>query len=89
MGKYQYFSDEEVQGLDDGLCQMLSIARGKAECSVHYYVAVFGRLLRMPLWLSLLVIVLISLVMQLTLLAQIVRHVLPCFKAYCRLDLPE
>ena len=30
MGKYQYFSDEEVQGLDDGLCQMLSIARGKA-----------------------------------------------------------
>lgn len=30
MGKYQYFSDAEVQGLDDDLCQMLSIARGKA-----------------------------------------------------------
>jgi hypothetical protein len=30
MGKYQYFTDEELQGLDDGLCQMLSIARGKS-----------------------------------------------------------
>lgn len=30
MSKYQYFTDQEVQGLDDGLCQMLSIARGKA-----------------------------------------------------------
>jgi len=30
MGKYQYFLDAEVQGLDDGLCQMLSIARGKS-----------------------------------------------------------
>lgn len=30
MGKYQYFQDSEVVGLDDGLCQMLSIARGKA-----------------------------------------------------------
>ena len=30
MGKYQFFSDDEVAGLDDGLCQMLSIARGKA-----------------------------------------------------------
>jgi zinc D-Ala-D-Ala carboxypeptidase len=30
MGKYEYFTDTEIQGLDDGLCQMLSIARGKA-----------------------------------------------------------
>lgn len=30
MSKYQFFTDQEVQGLDDGLCQMLSIARGKA-----------------------------------------------------------
>lgn len=30
MGKYQYFSDLELTGLDDGLCQMLSVARGKA-----------------------------------------------------------
>ena len=30
MGKYQFFSDDEVAGLDDGLCQMLSIARGRA-----------------------------------------------------------
>jgi uncharacterized protein YcbK (DUF882 family) len=30
MGTYQYFTDEEVQGLNDFLCQMLSIARGKA-----------------------------------------------------------
>lgn len=30
MGKYQYFLDSEVQGLDDNLCQMLSIARGRA-----------------------------------------------------------
>jgi uncharacterized protein YcbK (DUF882 family) len=30
MGKYQFFTDDEVKGLDDGLCQMLSIARGKA-----------------------------------------------------------
>jgi uncharacterized protein YcbK (DUF882 family) len=31
MGKYQFFTDEEVQGLDDRLCQMLSVARGKAD----------------------------------------------------------
>lgn len=30
MGRYQFFSDDELKGLDDGLCQMLSIARGKA-----------------------------------------------------------
>ena len=30
MGRYEFFTDQEVQGLDDGLCQMLSIARGKA-----------------------------------------------------------
>lgn len=30
MGKYQFFTDDEVKGLDDGLCQMLSVARGKA-----------------------------------------------------------
>jgi zinc D-Ala-D-Ala carboxypeptidase len=30
MGKYQYFQDSELANLDDGLCQMLSIARGKA-----------------------------------------------------------
>ncbi len=30
IGKYQFFLDSEVEGLDDGLCQMLSIARGKA-----------------------------------------------------------
>lgn len=30
VGKYQFFTDDEVKGLDDGLCQMLSIARGKA-----------------------------------------------------------
>lgn len=30
MGKYEFFTDAAVQGLDDGLCQMLSIARGKA-----------------------------------------------------------
>lgn len=30
IGKYQFFTDEELQGLDDSLCQMLSIARGKA-----------------------------------------------------------
>lgn len=30
MGRYKFFTDQEVQGLDDGLCQMLSLARGKA-----------------------------------------------------------
>ena len=30
MGKYQYFTDEELQGLQDSLCQMLSVARGIA-----------------------------------------------------------
>lgn len=30
MGKYKYFTDDEVKGLDDSLCQMLSIARGKS-----------------------------------------------------------
>lgn len=30
MGKYQYFQDSELSGLDDNLCQMLSIARGKS-----------------------------------------------------------
>ena len=30
MGKYANFTDQELQGLDDGLCQMLSVARGKA-----------------------------------------------------------
>jgi zinc D-Ala-D-Ala carboxypeptidase len=30
MGKYAFFTDQEVQGLDDALCQMLSVARGKA-----------------------------------------------------------
>lgn len=30
VGKYQFFSDEEVVGLQDSLCQMLSVARGKA-----------------------------------------------------------
>jgi uncharacterized protein YcbK (DUF882 family) len=32
MGRFQFFTDQELQGLDDGLCQMLSIARGKANC---------------------------------------------------------
>lgn len=30
MGKYQYFTDDELKGLDDGLCRMLSVARGVA-----------------------------------------------------------
>lgn len=30
MGRYQYFTDDEVKGLDDAFCQKLSIARGKA-----------------------------------------------------------
>jgi hypothetical protein len=30
VGKYQFFQDSELAGLDDRLCQMLSIARGKA-----------------------------------------------------------
>jgi hypothetical protein len=30
MGKYEFFADSELVGLDDGLCQMLSVARGKA-----------------------------------------------------------
>jgi len=30
VGKYRYFTDQELSGLDDNLCQMLSIARGKA-----------------------------------------------------------
>lgn len=31
MGKYQFFSDEEVAGLQDSTCQKLSIARGIAQ----------------------------------------------------------
>jgi hypothetical protein len=31
MGKYQFFSDEEVSGLQDSTCQKLSIARGMAQ----------------------------------------------------------
>jgi hypothetical protein len=30
MGKYQYFQDSELAGLQDSTCQKLSIARGKA-----------------------------------------------------------
>lgn len=30
MGKYQYFTDEEITGLQDSTCQKLSIARGIA-----------------------------------------------------------
>lgn len=30
MGQYQYFTDDELKGLDPSLCQMLSIARGKS-----------------------------------------------------------
>jgi uncharacterized protein YcbK (DUF882 family) len=30
MGKYQFFTDEEVAGLQDSTCQKLSIARGIA-----------------------------------------------------------
>lgn len=30
MGKYQYFTDQEVQGLQDSTCQKLSVARGIA-----------------------------------------------------------
>lgn len=31
MGKYQWFTDEEVAGLQDSTCQKLSIARGIAQ----------------------------------------------------------
>jgi Peptidase M15 len=31
MGKYEYFTDEEVKGLQDTTCQKLSIARGIAQ----------------------------------------------------------
>ena len=30
MGQYQFFTDDELKGLDPNLCNMLSIARGKA-----------------------------------------------------------
>ena len=30
MGAYQFFTDEELKGLDPELCNMLSVARGKA-----------------------------------------------------------
>lgn len=31
MGKYEYFTDDEVKGLQDSTCQKLSIARGIAK----------------------------------------------------------
>lgn len=31
MGRYQFFADSEVQGLQDSTCQKLSIARGIAQ----------------------------------------------------------
>lgn len=31
MGRYQFFSDEEVKGLQDSTCQKLSVARGIAQ----------------------------------------------------------
>jgi uncharacterized protein YcbK (DUF882 family) len=31
MGKYQWFTDDEVKGLQDSTCQKLSIARGIAQ----------------------------------------------------------